>query len=102
MTDGGVLRHRTATAVWLLAVGCALLLAVGALLVALGVDPDGAAVGFVTGTADRLGLGLLSRDGAIPTPGRDPDGVQSALVNWGLGAIAYLVAGKILDRTIRP
>jgi hypothetical protein len=102
VTDAGALRDRTATAVWLVAFGCALLLAVAALLVALRADPDGAVVGVVTGTADRLGLGLFSRDGAIPTFGGDPDGVQRALVGWGLGALAYLLAGKLLDRTIRP
>jgi hypothetical protein len=102
VTEAGALRDRTATAVWLVAFGCALLLAVAALLVALRADPDGAVVGVVTEAADRLGLGLFSRDGAISTLGGDADGVRRALVGWGLGALAYLLAGKLLDRTIRP
>jgi hypothetical protein len=27
---------------------------------------------------------------------------KEVLVNWGLAAVAYLVAGRILDRVIRP
>jgi len=27
---------------------------------------------------------------------------DNALVNWGLGAVAWLVIGRILDRIIRP
>ena len=43
----------------------------------------------------------FSRDGAIPALGGDLDSVRRALVGWGLGALAYLLAGKLLDRTIR-
>jgi hypothetical protein len=81
---------------------CALILAVGALLVALKANPDNAIVQFVLDTADKLDLGVFSRDNGIFTPKKDPNGVKSALINWGLGAIAYLVAGKIADRVIRP
>ena len=100
-TAGRRIRARVATLVWLVAVGCALFLAVGALLVALRASPDNALVGFVEQTADRLDLGVFSRDHGVLTPGRDPGRVKSALVNWGLGAVAYLVGGTVLDRVIR-
>ena len=63
-----LVRSRLASLVWLVAVVCALFLAVGA---------------------------LLTFDGKNA-------GTKNALVNWGIGAIAYLVAGKVLDRIIRP
>ncbi len=28
--------------------------------------------------------------------------VKSVLVNWGIAALVYLVAGKVIDRVIRP
>ena len=95
-------RSRIASLIWLVAVVCALILAVGALLVALKANPDNAIVSFVQGTADKLDLGVFSRDNGIFTPDKDPNGIKSALVNWGIGAIAYLVVGKVLDRIVRP
>ena len=94
-------RARIASLVWLLAVICALFLAVGALLVALQVNQDNAVVSVILGAADKLGLGLFSRKHGIVTfDGKDAP-IKDALVNWGLGAIAYLVAGKMVDRLVR-
>jgi hypothetical protein len=95
-------RSRVASVIWLVAVVCALFLAVGALLVALKANPDNAIVRFVLDVADVLDLGVFSRENGIFTPKNDPDGTKSALINWGIGAIAYLVVGKVLDRVIRP
>lgn len=95
-------RSRTASLLWLVAVVCALFLAVGALLVALRANPANAAVGFVEATADRLDLGVFGRENGIFLPRKDPARVKSALVNWGIGALAYLLAGKLADRVVRP
>jgi len=94
-------RSRIASLVWLLAVICALVLAVGALLVALKANDGNAIVKFVLDAADTLDLGVFSRDNGIFTFSAGQE-VKSALVNWGIGAVAYLVVGKILDRVIRP
>ena len=102
VAGANAVRSRIASLVWLVAVVCALFLAVGALLVALKANPDNAIVTFVLDAADRLDLGVFSRDNGIFTPRKDPNGVKSALINWGLGAVAYLVAGKVADRVIRP
>jgi hypothetical protein len=102
VAGANAVRSRIASVVWLVAVVCALILAVGALLVALKANPDNAIVTFVLDAADKLDLGVFSRDNGIFTPKKDPNGVKSALINWGLGAIAYLVAGKVADRVIRP
>ena len=81
---------------------CALLLAVGALLVALDANTQNALVRFVLDGADAVDLGIFSRQNGIKEfHGEDAD-VKNALLNWGLGAVAYLVVGRILDRLIRP
>lgn len=91
-------RSGLASAVWLLAVLAALILAVGALLMALGFNTDHPLVDFVIVTAQRIDLGELK---AFEGNG---DNVRTkwVLVNWGIASLAYLVVGKVLDRLIRP
>ena len=98
------MRSRLASLVWLIAVVCALFLAVGALLIALGANPDNAIVKFVLDVADVLDLNVFGRDtGIFKFHGSSRDAqTKNALVNWGIAAVAYLVVGKILDRIIRP
>lgn len=84
---------------WLGAVACALFLAVGALLIALDANQDNPLVGFVLDVADVLDLDVFSRSNGIFEL-EDP--TKNALANWGIGAIAYLVVGRVLERLIRP
>jgi hypothetical protein len=95
-------RSKLASLLWLVAVVCALFLAVGALLVALKANQDNAVVAFILDGADTLDMGVFSRDEGIFTFDKDRNGVKAALVNWGLAALAFLVVGKIVDRVIRP
>ncbi len=93
-------RNRVASVVWLIAVLCALVLAVGALLAALRdtTNNGNPIVAFINDTARTLDGpfgSIFSFDGK---DGR----TKEILVNWGLAALAYLVAGRILDRIIRP
>lgn len=97
-----LVRARIAQVVWLFCVLCALVLAVGALLIALEANQDNALVEFVLSAADLADLGVFSReDGIKQFRGKGAE-VKEALVNWGLGAIAWLVVGRILDRLVRP
>jgi hypothetical protein len=96
------LRHRIASIVWLIAVVCALFLAVGALLVTLEANGGNAIVAFVKDGAHVLDLGVFSPKHGPLTPGNDPNLVKASLANWGLGAVGYLVVGKVLDSVIRP
>ncbi len=98
----GVVRARLAQVVWLLCVLAALVLAVGALLVALKANRDNDLVSWVLSAADRVDLGVFSRDAGIKDFTGENAGVKNALFNWGLGAIVWLVVGRILDRLIRP
>ena len=95
-------RTRVAQVVWLVFVVCALFLAVGALLVALDANVDNPLVAFVLDGADAVDLGVFSRDNGIKQfTGANAD-TKNALFNWGIGAIAYLVVGRVVDRVIRP
>ena len=96
------LRTRLAQLIWLAAVVCALFLAVGALLIALDANQDNALVGFVLDVADVVDLDVFSRDNGIFTFDGADAATKSALANWGLGAVAYLVVGRILERIVRP
>jgi hypothetical protein len=96
------IRVRAAQVVWLLAVLCALVLAVGALCVALDANRDNALVRFVLDAADAVDLDVFSRgNGIFKFDGADA-GTKNALANWGLAAVAYLVVGRLLERVIRP
>lgn len=95
-------RSKIATVVWLIAVICALFLAIGALLIALKANEENSIVEFILAGAETLD-GPFSLDQGIFTFPDDEDGrVKSALTNWGIAAVVYLVIGKILDRVIRP
>lgn len=99
------IRSLVASAIWLVAVVAALVLASGALLVALRFNLDNPIVEFVTDLAARIDFGELKSfdvpQGAKPEA-REDAVVKSVLVNWGLAAVIYLVVGKVLDRVIRP
>ncbi len=91
------IRSKVATAVWLLAVLAAVVLAVGALLVALDFNEKNSVVEFIRETADSINfLGKLK-----DFSGKDAL-TKEVLLSWGVCAIVYLVAGKLLERVIRP
>jgi hypothetical protein len=99
-----VVRLRLAQLVWAVCVVAALVLAVGALLIALGdsVNQDNALVTFILDLADKLDLGVFDlEDGVFSFDGKNAE-TKDALVNWGLAAIVWLIGGRILDRIIRP
>jgi hypothetical protein len=98
------IRLRLAQLVWLVCVLAALFLAVGALLIALGdsVNRSNDLVQFVLDTADKLDLGVFDLDGGVFSfHGKNAE-TKDALLNWGLAAVTWLIAGRILDRIIRP
>ena len=94
-------RARIASLIWLVAVICALFLAVGALLVALKANQDNSIVQVVLDGAEKLD-GPFSRSNGIFTFKGHDAATKAALVNWGIAAVIYLIIGRILDRLIRP
>jgi hypothetical protein len=95
-------RLRLAQAIWLVAVVCALFLAVGALCVALDANRDNALVKLVLDVAKVLDLSVFSPDNGIFKFHGSDAATKNALANWGLGAVAYLVVGRVLERIVRP
>ena len=91
-----------AQVVWLLFLTAALFLALGALLIAVDANRDNELVKFVLAGADRVDLGIFSKDNGIKQfHGPDAE-TKHALFNWGIGAAVWLFVGRILYRAIRP
>ena len=99
-----LVRTRIAQLVWLVCALAALVLAVGALCIALKANLDNGLVKFCIDTADKLDFGAFSRtDGVAHWKGHDHAALtKNALVNWGLAAVLWLVIGKVVERLVRP
>jgi hypothetical protein len=102
VTAAATIRTRIAQVVWLLFVVAALFLALGALCIALDFNQDNPLVQFVLNGADAVDLGVFSRDDGIKQFTGSNAETKNALFNWGIGAIVYLIVGRILERVIRP
>ncbi|GAB3951705.1 hypothetical protein GCM10029976_088570 [Kribbella albertanoniae] len=90
------LRNLLASLIWLVAVLAAALLALGALFTALD----------QTNQSNEIVRWVLERGHDLVGPFKDLFRLETAkntlLVNWGIAALVYLIAGKILERFIRP
>lgn len=95
-------RSVLAQVIWAVCSIAALVLALGALFVAFQANTDNALVRFVLDAADRLDLGVFDRDDGIKQWTGENAQTKNALFNWGLGALVWLIAGRVLDRLIRP
>ncbi|MEU0095173.1 hypothetical protein [Kribbella sp. NPDC006257] len=89
-------RNLIASVVWLIAVLAAAVLALGALFTALD----------QTNQSNEIVRFVLERGHDVVGPFKDLFRLETAkntlLVNWGIAALVYLIAGKILERFIRP
>ncbi len=92
------LRNRIASVIWIVAVLCAVVLALGALLISLDANTDNSLVDLVIRTARRLDGPF----GNVFTFDGDNAKTKARLVNWGLAALAYLIVGRVLERVVRP
>jgi hypothetical protein len=99
-----LVRLRVAQLVWLVCVLAALVLALGALCIALKANEDNGLVKFCIDTADKLDLGAFSRsDGVAHWKGHSHSAMtRNACVNWGLAAVVWLIAGKAVERIVHP
>lgn len=89
-----------AQAVWALSALLALVLAVGALLVAIDqTNESNGLVTFILDLADGVDLGVFDRKDGVMSFETDS---ANALVNWGLAAVAWLIIGRVLERVIKP
>jgi hypothetical protein len=95
-------RTRVAQVVWLLFVVAAVFLAVGALCIALDFNRQNPLVEFFLAGANFFDLDIFSRKDGLKSFGGENAEVKNALFNWGIGAIAYLIVGRIVVRIIQP
>jgi hypothetical protein len=90
------IRNMIASLVWLVAVLAAGVLALGALFTALD----------QTNQSNEIVTWILARGHELVGPFKDLFRLETAkntlLVNWGIAALVYLIAGKIVERFIRP
>jgi glucose dehydrogenase len=95
-------RRAVAHTIWVVCSIAALFLALGALFIAFDANTGNALVKFVLDVADRLDLGVFDRNDGIKQWTSANAETKNALFNWGIGALVWLIAGRILDRLIRP
>jgi hypothetical protein len=90
------LRNLIASLIWLAAVLAAAVLALGALFTALD----------QTNQSNEIVRWILERGHDLVGPFKDLFRLETAkntlLVNWGIAALVYLIAGKIVERIVRP
>ena len=63
---------------------------------------DNELVKFVLAGADRVDLGIFSKDNGIKQFDEPNAETKNALFNWGIGAAVWLMMGRLLERLIRP
>jgi len=99
-------RTLAARLLWGVCVAFALVLASAVLLIAVEANSNNDLVRFVIDFAAKVDLGFFSLtnpikdfDTAITDPAED---VKTALFNYGICAVLWLLVGRILDRVVRP
>jgi hypothetical protein len=90
-----MVREVVATVVFAVAVLAALVLALGAILTALGANEGNEIVAGVLDLAARLA-------GPFADVFTFADPMKQTIVNWGIAGAVYLVAGRVVERLVRP
>lgn len=103
--DGGKLRSLLASTLWAVCVVFALILALAVLLIAVEANARNELVRWIISRADDIDLGFFDLSNPIKDfdqgeadPAQD---VKTALFNYGIAAVIWLVIGKILDKVVR-
>jgi hypothetical protein len=102
LTGAGITRLRTllGEVVWFGCLLAATALLLGAVLVVLEANTHNALVAAVLRAADWADLGVFSRTGGVKQFTGDGAAVKNAMTNWGLGAVAWLVVGRVARRIL--
>lgn len=98
-------RTHGARVVWGVCLAFALILAVAAFSYALELREQNPLVGLFRDLADAVDLGIFDLDNPIKAFDDDDATVKQtkeALTNYGLGAIFYIVIGRLAERIVRP
>jgi hypothetical protein len=95
-------RDTAARVVWLICMTLALILAVAAFTFALEANEENSLVTLVRDLADLVDLGFFDLDNPVKEFKAPNAEVKTALFNYGIAAVGYLVIGRILERVLRP
>jgi len=96
------IRTIAARVVWGIFLVFGLVLAGAALLIALEANENNSLVDFVLGFANAIDLGVFDLTNPIREFEGDNPEIKEALLSYGLGSVAYLIIGRILERLIQP
>ncbi|MGO4598104.1 hypothetical protein [Terrabacter sp. 2RAF25] len=104
LTKSGVNRVRTLLGeiAWIVCLLAAAALLLGTAVVVLEANTHNALVEGVLKAADVADLGVFSRTGGVKQFTGENAVIKNAFVNWGLGAVAWLVVGRIARRVLTP
>lgn len=100
--DIDMIRTRIAQLLWFVCALFALTLALGALTFALKANTDNGLVEFVRDAAHAVDLGIFSIENGIKQFDGENADIKNALFNWGLGAVFWLILGRVADKVVRP
>ena len=100
--DSAHVRAYVARAVWVVCLTIALILAVAAFSWALNANPDNSLIKLVRNIADHCDLGWFDLNNPIWRGTGNNAQTKTALANYGVAAVVYMVIGRSLERIIRP
>lgn len=95
-------RGQLARIVWIVCLVIALVLAAAAFSYALDANAGNGLVRLIRHVAEHCDLGWFSLTNPIKRFNNPNGQVKTALFNYGIAAVVYLVVGRILERIIRP
>jgi len=101
-TQTDKIRTIAARVVWGVFLVFGLVLAGAALLIALEANANNSLVSFVLDFAKAIDLGVFSLDTPIREFTSENSEIKEALLSYGLGAVVYLIIGRVLERLIQP
>jgi hypothetical protein len=101
-TQTDKIRTIVARVVWGIFLVFGLVMAGAALLIALDANEKNSLVDFVRAFARAIDLGIFDLSAPIREFTGDNKETKEALLSYGLGAVFYLVVGRVLERVIQP
>jgi hypothetical protein len=96
------IRGLVSRAVWVVCLSLALVLAAAAFSFALDANDENDLVQLVRDLANAFDLGFFDLDNPVKRFDEPNSEVKNALFNYGIAAVIYLIAGRFLERLIRP
>jgi len=96
------LRDHGARIVWLVCLVLALIMAIAAFSYALEANENNKLVELFRDLADAFDLGFFDLDNPVKEFQNPNGAVKTALFNYGIATVVYLVLGRVLERLIRP